>query len=51
MDSASCQTGARVGLQRKALTRERVEQAIRLEFSTSNNETGYEAILVGINLA
>ena len=51
MDDASCHTGARVGLQLKALTRERVEQAIRLDFLASNNETEYEAILVGVDLA
>ena len=51
MDGASPQTGAGVGLQLKAPTGERVEQAIRLDFPTSNNETEYEAILVGIDLA
>ena len=42
--------GARVGLQLKALTGERIEHAIRLDFPPSNNETKYEAILVGIDL-
>ena len=51
MDKASRQTGAGVGLQIKALTKERVEQAIQLDFLASNNETKYEAILAGINLA
>ena len=51
MDGASRQTGAGVGLQLKALIGERVEQAIRLDFPASNNETEYEAILVRIDLA
>ena len=48
MDGASLQMGARVDLQLKALIGERVEQAIRLDFPMSNNETEYEAILTGI---
>ena len=48
MDGASRQMGARVDLQLKALIGERVEQAIRVDFPTSNNETEYEAILTGI---
>ena len=51
MDGASRQTGVRVGLQLNALTGERVEQAIRLDFPFSNNETEYEAILARIDLA
>ena len=51
MDEASRQTGAGVRLQLKALTRERVEHAIRLDFLASNNETEYEAILAEIDLA
>ena len=51
VDGTSLHTGVGVGLQLKAPTRERVEQAIRLDFPTSNNETEYEAILVGIDLA
>ena len=50
MDDASHQTGAGVDLQLKDPSEERIEQAIRLDFSTSNNETEYEAILVRINL-
>ena len=51
MDGASQQMGADVGLQLKALTGERIEQTIRLDFLASNNEAKYEAILVGIDLA
>ena len=51
MDRASPQTGVGVGLQLKASTRERVEQALRLDFPMSNNETEYAAILARINLA
>ena len=35
----------------KPPTRERVEQAKRLDFPASNNETEYEAILAGVDLA
>ena len=35
----------------KVSTRERIEHAIRLGFPMSNNETEYEAILVGVDLA
>ena len=50
MDGASHQTGVGVGLQLKAPTRERIEQAIWLGFPASNNETKYEAILAGVDL-
>ena len=51
MDSASRQTGARVGLQLKAPTGERIEQDTRLDFPSSNNEIEYEAIRTGIDPA
>ena len=51
MDGASHQMGVGVGLQLKAPIGERVEQVIRLDFPASNNETEFEAILVGIDLA
>ena len=51
MDDTSCHTGVGVGLQLKGPTGEIVEQAIRVDFPTSNNETEYEAILTGIDLA
>ena len=51
VDRASCQMGAGVDLQLKAPTRDRVEQVIRLDFPAFNNETKYEAILAGIDLA
>ena len=50
MDGPSRQTGAGVGLQLKAPTGEMVEQAIQLDFLTSNNGTKNEAILAGIVL-
>ena len=50
MDDASCQTEAGVGLQLRASTGERIEHAIRVGFLASNNETEYEAILVGVDL-
>ena len=46
MDGASLKTRAGVGLQLKALTGERIEQAI----PSPNNEAEYEAILVGVDL-
>ena len=40
-----------LGIQLKALTRVRVEQAIQLDFPVSNNDIEFEAILVGVDLA
>ena len=51
VDDAFHQMGAGVGLKLKAPTGERIEQAIRLDFPASNNETEYEAILDGVDLA
>ena len=48
---ASLHTGAEVSLKLKALTGERVEQAIKLDFIVSNNKTKYEAILAEVDLA
>ena len=50
MDDASRQTGAGVGLQLRAPTGERIEQAIWLGFPSSNNETEYGAILAEVDL-
>ena len=51
MDRASRQTGADIGLQLKSPSGDKIEQDIRLGFCTSNNESKYEAILAGIELA
>ena len=51
VDGASRQTGARIGLQLKTPTGERIEQAIWLGFNASNNESEYEALLSRIELA
>ena len=51
VDRASRQTGARIGLQFKSPTEERIKQAIRLSFNASNNESEYEALLSEIELA
>ena len=51
MDRASRQTGADIGLQLKSPGGDLIEQAIRLGFSASNNESEYEAILAEIELA
>ena len=45
MDEASRQTRADIGLQLNSPSGNKIEQAIRLGFSTSNNESEYEAIL------
>ena len=50
VDGASRQTGAGIDLKLKSLAEERIEQAIHLGFSASNNESKYEAILAGIEL-
>ena len=51
MDTASRQTGADIGLQLKSPGGDKIEQAIRLGFYSSNNKAEYEAILAGIELA
>ena len=50
MDDASRQTGDGISLQLRAPTGERIEQAIRLDFPVSNNETKYETILAEVDL-
>ena len=51
MDRTSKSFNFKVGIILQASTRELLEQAIRLNFSTSKNEVEYEAILVGLDLA
>ena len=51
IDGASRQTGVGIGLLLKSSTGDKIEQAIRLGFSASNNESEYEAILAGLELA
>ena len=51
MDGASRQTGVGIGLQLKSPSGDKIEQAIRLGFGASNNESEYEAILAGLKLA
>ena len=51
IDGASRKTGADIGLQLKSPTGEKIKQPIRLGFNTSNNESEYEVILAGIELA
>ena len=51
IDGASKQSGVGIGLQLRASFGDKIEQAIRLRFNTSNNESEYEAILVGLELA
>ena len=48
VDGASQHTGADIGPQLKSSSKDKIEQAIRLSFSASNNELEYEAILVEI---
>ena len=51
VDGASRQSGAGIGLQLTSPTREMIEQAVRLGFSASNNESEYEALIAGLELA
>ena len=51
VDGASRQTGASIRLQLKSSGGNKIEQAIQLGFSASNNESKYEAILTEIELA
>ena len=50
VDGVSRQTGAGIGPQLKSPSGDKIEQAIRLAFSASNNESEYEGILTGIEL-
>ena len=51
VDGASRQTGAGIGLQLTSPTGERIEHAVRLGFSATNNESEYEAMIAGLELA
>ena len=51
VDGASRQTGVSIGLQLTSPTGERIEQAMRLGFSATNNESEYEAMIAGLELA
>ena len=51
VDGASRQIGVGISLQLKSSVGEKIEQAIRLGFSASNNESEYESILAEIELA
>ena len=51
IDVASRQTRAGIGLQLKSPSKDKIEQKIQLGFSASNNESEYEAILAGLELA
>ena len=51
IDGASRQSGAGIGLQLRTPSGDKIEQSIRLGFNASNNESEYEAILVGLELA
>ena len=42
--------GAGIGLQLRTLSGDKIDQAIQLGFSASNNELKYEAILAGLEL-
>ena len=51
VDGASRQSGADIGLQLTSPTGEKIEQAVRLGFDASNNESEYEAMIAGVELA
>ena len=51
IDGASRQSGAGIGLQLTSPIGERIEQAVRLGFNASNNESEYEALIAGVELA
>ena len=51
VDGASRQSGADIDLQLTSPTGERIEQAVRLGFGASNNESEYEAMIAGVGLA
>ena len=51
VDEASIQSRSGIDLQLTSPTGERIEQAVRLGFSASNNELEYEAMIAGLELA
>ena len=51
VDGASRQSGVGFGLHLTFPTGERIEQAVRSGFDGSNNESEYEALIVGVELA
>ena len=51
VDRASRQSGVGIGLQLTSLVGERIEQAVRLGVDASNNESEYEALIAGVDLA
>ena len=51
VDGASRQLGAGIDLQLTSPTGERIEQVVRLGFEASNNESEYEALVAGVELA
>ena len=51
VNRASRQSGANIGLQLTSPSGERIEQAVCLGFSASNNKSEYEAIIAGLDLA
>lgn len=51
VDKTSRTSGYGIGLILQSPIGKLLEQAIHLNFSTSNNETKYEVVLVGLNLA
>ena len=50
VDGASRQSGVGISLQLTSPTKERIEQAVRLGFNASNNESEYEALIVSLEL-
>ena len=51
IDGASRKSGAGTGLQLRTPSEDKIEQTILLGFNASNNESEYEAILTGLELA
>ena len=51
VDGASKQTGEGISRQLTSPTGERIEQAVRLGFNATNNESEYEVMIAGLELA
>ena len=51
VDGASRQTGAGIGLLLTSPIGERIEQAVRLGFRATNNESEYGAMIAGLELS
>jgi ribonuclease HI len=51
VDGSSVKFRSGVGVVLVTLDKEEISMALKLDFPTTNNEAGYEAVIAGLNLA